>query len=176
MRNFFLSVAFACMLVPSGTSARAQSTEHSHAVWHAASEEELMQSIPARAPVQKERIETEMRSASGIVDERGHFTGGVVLITAGYSADGKYSHYLLVGTPLHMGSLSLRPGRYVFGWTRGGEGLNVHFFDAATGDDRGSALARQMPAGTRVEPFRITLPGEHALFQIGRFAIPYTLP
>ncbi len=141
-----------------------------------ASEAELLQAIPARAPVQKEHIETEMRSASGIVDDQGHFIGGVVLITAGYSADGKYSHYLLVGSSVRVGSTLLRPGKYVFGWSRSADGLDVHFFDALTGDDRGSALARQMPSGTRVESFRMTVPGDRAVLQIGRFGIPYTLP
>ena len=152
-----------------------QGDAHAHA-WHVATENELMQAIPARAPVQKERIETEMRSASGIQDDAGHFIGGVVLITAGYSADGKYSHYLIVGSAMHVGTTVLRPGKYVFGWTRGADGLEVHFFDAATGDDRGTAVAHQMPPGTRVEPFRLTVPGDHSVLQIGRFAIPYTLP
>ncbi len=155
--------------------AAAQADAHAHS-WHIASGDELMQALPARAPVQKERIETEMRSASGIADDAGHFIGGVVLITAGYSADGKYSHYLLVGSPLRLGSLLLHPGKYVFGWKRNTDGLDVHFFDALTGEDRGSATARQMPAGTRVEPFRITPPGDHGLLQIGRFSIAYTLP
>ncbi len=61
--------------------------------WHSASEEELKSLIPARAPVISERIETEFRTASGITDGKGHAIAGVVLITAGYSADGKYSHY-----------------------------------------------------------------------------------
>lgn len=159
----------------SAAHATPQAEPHAHS-WHVASEEELLQSLPARAPVQKERIETEMRSASGIVDDAGHFIGGVVLITAGYSADGKYSHYLLVGSALRLGPLLLHPGKYVFGWKRNADGLDVHFFDAVTGQDRGSAVARQMPAGTRVEPFRITPPGDHAMLQIGRFSIVYALP
>jgi hypothetical protein len=56
--------------------------------------------LPARAPVEKEHIETEMRTASGIVNAHGHYIAGVVLLTAGYSADGKYSHYLLVQAPI----------------------------------------------------------------------------
>ncbi len=75
--------------------------------WRSATEAELTQALPARAPVEKERIETEMRTASGIADERGHLIAGVVLITAGYSADGKYSHYLLVGSPLRLAALLL---------------------------------------------------------------------
>ena len=175
-----LSLMLSLLLLSAGPApslaASPQAAEHAHLAWHTASEQELLQAIPARAPVQKERIETEMRSASGIADDAGHFIGGVVLITAGYSADGKYSHYLLVGSPMRVGTTLLRPGKYVFGWTRGTEGLDVHFFDAATGDDRGSTTARQMPVGTRVEPFRLSPPGEHAVLQIGRFAIPYALP
>lgn len=143
--------------------------------WRSATEAELTQVLPARAPVEKERIETEMRTASGIVDEHGHVTAGVVLITAGYSADGKYSHYLILATPLRLGRLVLPAGRYVFGWKRVPEGLDVHLYDAANGQEKGNALARLLPAGTRVEAFRIAPPGEHATIQIGRFGIPYTL-
>jgi hypothetical protein len=76
-----------------------------------------------------------MRTASGIKDERGHFIAGVVLITAGYSADGKYSHYLIVQAPMRIGDILLKPGEYAFGWTRSetGETLNVHFNVAASG-------------------------------------------
>ena len=143
--------------------------------WRSATESELTQALPARAPVEKERIETEMRTSSGIVDEQGRVTAGVVLITAGYSADGKYSHYLIVASPLRLGGLLLSPGKYVFGWKRVTEGLDVHFYDAAVGQEKGSALARLLPAGTRVEPFHISPPSEHAIVQIGRFGIPYTL-
>ncbi len=148
-----------------------------HVAWRAASDDELSRVLPARAPVQKERIETEMRTASGIVDESGHLIAGVVLITAGYSADGKYSHYFQAESPIRFGVLLLRPGKYVIGWKRIQDGLDVHFFDAATGDDKGSATARQMPVGTRVEAFRLVPPTEHApVLQIGRFGVQYTLP
>ena len=143
--------------------------------WHSATEAELAQALPARAPVEKERIETEMRTASGIVDQQGRVTAGVVLITAGYSADGKYSHYLVVATPLKLAGVLLVPGKYVFGWKRVAEGLDVHLYDAASGQEKGVALARLLPSGTRVEPFRITPPGEHGIVQIGRFGIPYAL-
>lgn len=171
-RRTFLWVSVAAF---AGVLPAMQSQTAAHAAWHSATEEELAQALPARAPVQKERIETEMRTASGIVDSRGHLIAGVVLITAGYSADGKYSHYLMVGAPLRMSSLLLKPGKYVFGWKRIPEGLDVHFYDAATGDDRGAAVAKQLAAGVRVEAFRITPPGEHAVLQVGRFGIPYTL-
>ena len=148
-----------------------------HTVWRAASDDELGRALPARAPVQKERIETEMRTASGIVDDSGHMIAGVVLITAGYSADGKYSHYFQAERPIRFGVLLIRPGKYVSGWTRVQDRLDVHFYDAATGDDKGSATARQMPLGTRVEAFRLIPPTEHApALQIGRFGVQYTLP
>ena len=57
--------------------------------WRSATTEELKAVLPLRAPVEKERIETEMRTASGIVNSHGKAIAGVVLITAGYSADGK---------------------------------------------------------------------------------------
>ena len=110
--------------------ARAQKT-----AWRQATDAELASVLPARAPVEKEHIETEMRTASGIVNGRGHFIAGVVLLTAGYSADGKYSHYLLVQAPVRIGGIALKPGEYVFGWTRAqdNEALSVHFHVATTG-------------------------------------------
>ena len=157
------------LLVPPG---RAQSK----ASWRTATQRELEAALPARAPVEKERIETEMRTASGIIDDHGKLIAGVVLITAGYSADGKYSHYLVIGSELRLGAVVLRPGRYVFGWKRMEDSLEVHFYDAATGAERGVAPARRLSGSVRVEQFRITPPGDHPALQIGRFAIPYTLP
>jgi hypothetical protein len=136
---------------------------------------ELEQALPSRAPVVKERIETEMRTASGITDGRGRVIAAVVLITAGYSAEGKYSHYLLVQSPIQIDEVTLAPGRYVFGWNRVATGLELHLYDAATGVEQGTALAHPMKPGTRVETFRIWAPNERSIMQIGRFEIPYHL-
>ena len=143
--------------------------------WRVASARELEAALPVRAPVEKEHIETEMRTASGITDGRGHLIAAVVLITAGYSADGKYSHYLVVDDPIDISGVSLPRGRYVFGWRRDSDALRVTFYEALTGTDRGSALARPMPTGIRVESFRIWPPNDRAVLQIGRFQLPYTL-
>jgi hypothetical protein len=146
-------------------------------VWRQATDAELAAVLPSRAPVGSEHIETEMRTASGIVDSRGRFIAGVVLITAGYSAEGKYSHYLLVQSPITVGGVLLKPGRYVFGWTRASEGdlLTVHFNVAETGELVGTTDARWIAGSSRVESLHIWPPGEKALIQIGRFGIPYKL-
>jgi hypothetical protein len=146
-------------------------------VWRQATHAELVSVLPSRAPVQSEYIETEMRTASGIVDGGGHFIAGVVLITAGYSADGKYSHYLIVQVPLRLGGLKLEPGEYAFGWNRtsDGQALTVHFNVAATGALVGTADARWIAGSTRVESLHIWPPDEKAMIQIGRFGIPYKL-
>jgi hypothetical protein len=144
--------------------------------WRTASPSELETVLPARAPVERERIETEMRTASGIVDQRGKVIAGVVLITAGYSADGKYSHFLLIQSPIKIGDVVLSPGSYVLGWVRVETGLMVHLYDATSGTERVSAIARQMAPGTRVVAFRIWPPAERAILQIGRFELPYSLP
>ena len=175
-RTVRVARAMLLLLLSCQVVAQSPVTHATHPAWRVATEDELMQALPARAPVQKERIETEMRTASGILDDAGHLIAGVVLITAGYSADGKYSHYFVVGSPIRFGVTTLPVGKYVIGWKRAPEGWDVHFFDAATGDDRGSVIARQMPVGTRVDPFRIGPPGEHAVLQIGRFGVPYALP
>ncbi len=145
-------------------------------IWRAATPEELASSLPARAPVEKERIETEMRTASGITNSHGKLIAGIVLITAGYSADGKYSHYLVIQAPINISGITLSPGNYVFGWSRTEDALIVSFYDAATGAPRGTATAHRLPIGTRVESFRLWPPTDHPLLQIGRFGLTYTLP
>ena len=168
-RSCSVAVLFiGCSLVFAAQGAKSSS-------WHAATEGELKNLLPARAPVQQERIETEMRTASGITDGRGKFVAGVVLITAGYSADGKYSHYFLTQVPLRIGSLQLAPGAYVIGWQHIEDGLDVKFYEAASGKLLGSVAATLNPTITRVESFRIWPPGDHALMQIGRFTFSYQI-
>jgi hypothetical protein len=165
MRRFAL---FALFLLLASTAVQAQKSS-----WRQATDAELASLLPARAPVEKEHIETEMRTASGIVNGRGHFIAGVVLITAGYSAEGKYSHYMVVQAPVKIGGISLKPGEYVFGWARSSEGLSVHFHVAATGAPVGTAEAHRIVGSSGVVSLRIWPPGDKALFQIGRFGIPY---
>src|ERR1700734_4361270 len=146
------------------------------AEWHPASDAELRLVIPARAPVLQERIETEMRSASGITNGHGKYIAGVVLITAGYSAEGKYSHYFLTQVPLRIGTdTRLAAGEYVLGYEHTDNGLLIHFYDAATGRPAGSVLATLMPGVTRVESFRVWPPAERAAIQIGRFGFSYQI-
>ena len=147
------------------------------AVWRQASGTELASLLPARAPVEKEHIETEMRTATGIVNNHGRFVAGVVLLTAGYSADGKYSHYFITQVPIRIGSVTLKPGEYVFGWTRStsSDVLNVHFHVAATGELLGATEAHLMPGSPRVESLHIWPPNDKQIVQIGRFAIPYEI-
>lgn len=143
------------------------------ASWRAATSAELEAALPDRALVGKERIETEMRTASGIVDGRGHMIAAVVLITAGYAADGKYSHYLLAQAPITLAEQTLPAGTYVVGWTRREDGLSVHIFDAASGNERATVIATPNTASRRVESFRIWPPGERTFIQIGRYALNY---
>jgi len=157
------------LMPPSFVGAQQRST------WRSATPAELQTALPARAQVEKERIETEMRTASGIIDPHGKIIAGVVLITAGYSADGKYSHYLLVQSPITIGDISLSVGSYVLGWRRDNDNLSVKFYDAATGDQRGTVEAHRLTNGARVESFRIWPPSDSSYIQIGRFAIPYAL-
>ena len=156
------------------SSAMAQAQK---SAWRQASDAELASLLPARAQVEREHIETEMRTASGIVNSRGRYIAGVVLLTAGYSAEGKYSHYLIVQAPVRVGGIELRPGEYVFGWTRvkTGDALSVHFYAAATGRLVGSVEAHRIAGSSRVESLHIWPPTDKALIQIGRFGIPYEL-
>lgn len=143
--------------------------------WRQATDAELASLLPARAPVVKEHIETEMRTASGIVDGHGHTIAGVVLITAGYSAEGKYSHFLIVQSPIKVGGINLKPGEYVFGYTHAGEVLSVHFNEASTGNLVGSVDAHLIPSIKGVTNLHIWPPATREIIQIGRFGIPYEL-
>ena len=145
------------------------------ASWHNASEGQLKVLIPARAPVIAERIETEFRTASGITDGQGHFIAGVVLITAGYSADGKYSYYFVSQVPLKVEDFLLAPGQYLIGWVREQDSLKVTFYQAQSGKAVGQVEAMRNLSITRVESFRIWPPADKALIQLGRFTFPYAL-
>ena len=126
----------------------------------------------ARAPVGSERIETEMRSASGVTDGKGKFIAGVVMITAGYSAEGKYSHFFLSQVPLKINTFTLRPGQYAIGWHRDDDMLVVSFYEASTGKLMGTVNAKR-DTSARVESFRMTPPGDNPQMFIGRFAFGY---
>jgi hypothetical protein len=156
--------AFATLVAPAQKS-----------TWRQATPAELQSVLPSRAPVESEHIETEMRTASGIVDGHGHYIAGVVLITAGYSAEGRYSHYLIVQAPVVIGGIALKPGEYAFGWSRedGGDTLTVHFNHAANGALVGTTNAHRIVGSSRVESLRIWPPEDKSIIQIGRFAIPY---
>jgi hypothetical protein len=169
-RYFFVVLLFCALFLPA-MSVMAEA----HEVWRPATPAELAAALPSRAPVVKERIETEMSTASGIVDRQGRIIAGVVMITAGYSADGKYSHYMLVQAPMTAGGVALPPGTYVFGWKRVDAGLDITFYEASTGAPIGSAIAPLLPTGIRVASFRMWLPTERSVLQIGRFGLPYQL-
>ncbi|HVT96167.1 MAG TPA: hypothetical protein VHE33_01590 [Acidobacteriaceae bacterium] len=145
--------------------------------WRVATDAELRSVIPARAPVVQERIETELRSASGITNGHGKYIAGVVLITAGYSAEGKYSHFFLTQVPVRVGNdTRLAAGEYVIGYEHVDNGeLLIHFYQAATGRPVGDVAATLLTGTTRVESFRIWPPGERAAIQIGRFGFSYRI-
>lgn len=143
--------------------------------WRPATEKELEAVIPARAFVKKERIETEFRTASGVTDGQGKFIAGVVMITAGYAADGKYSHFFLTQVPIKVGDIRLPAGKYVFGSKRINDDLlKIKFYVAATGKYAGSVDAIKEIKGGAVRSLLISpLEGGKGLVQIGRFFFGY---
>lgn len=169
-----MALALAVLLVASGSWAWAQDARASE--WKAATDAELRSVIPARAPVVQERIETELRSASGITNGHGKYIAGVVLITAGYSAEGKYSHFLLTQVPLKVGGdIRLAPGNYLIGYTHGENGLVVHLYEATSGKLVGTVTATLIPDVKRVEEIRIWPPEDRHIIQIGRFGFAYQI-
>lgn len=145
--------------------------------WRAATEPELRKLIPARAPVVKENIETEFRTASGVTDRRGKFIAGVVMITAGYSAEGKYSHFFITQAPLKLGAMLLPPGEYVFGYQRiDNDLIRVSFYRASNGEAIGTVDARVNRKSSMVRSLLISPPVDgRASIQVGRFVFEYKL-
>jgi len=161
------------------TLAPAQNTAKSSASgdWRPATQVELKNVIPARAPVEKERIETEMRTASGVRGPEGKIIAGVVLITAGYSAEGKYSHFFITQVPITVGDVALKPGEYVFGYRRDGESdsLKITFYEAESGKELGVAEAKRASRSGAVTSFRLSPKGSGGTLELGRFVVPYTV-
>jgi hypothetical protein len=147
----------------------------SPARWRTVTQQELRRLIPARAPVVKENIETEFRTASGVTDGNGKFIVGVVMITAGYSAEGKYSHFFLTQVPLRLGDLSLAPGEYVFGYQRtDNDTIRVSFYRASSGDAIGDVEAHINRKRNLVTSLLITPPvNGKGTIQVGRFIWEY---
>lgn len=148
----------------------------SAATWRAATENELHEVIPERAQVEKERIETEFRTASGVTDGNKRFFAGVVMITAGYAAEGKYSNFLITQVPVKIEGVTLQPGTYVFGWKHKSEDvLEVRLYEAQSGKLLGTTEATRTSRVGRIESFAISPPSEKAQIQIGRFAMHYEI-
>lgn len=163
------------LLLISASAGFGQTSDHK---WRAAAEKELKSLIPSRVTVENERIETEFRTASGVTDGSGKFIAGVVLITAGYSAEGKYTHFFVTQVALRCGDFELRPGEYVFGSKRTGDhdSLEVKFYEAATGKHIGDVKARLDPKRGPVRSLTITPPGtEKPVIKIGRFFFEYSI-
>lgn len=144
--------------------------------WHKMSESELKAAVPATAPVITENIETEFRTAAGISNGKSSIFG-VVIITAGYEADGKYTHFLKTDARLRVGDLDLGSGDYIFGYQRlDQQTLRVTFYKARDGKLVGAIKAEVEKAKGPIYSFLITPPTNMAgKVYIGRFSFDYTL-
>lgn len=168
MKNFW---ALLCLVLAVVTVAVAKQT-----TWTKLSGADLRAVVPEKAPVVNEHIETEFRTASGITDGRGHHVFGVVIITAGYAAEGKYTHYFVTQTRLKMDGLTLDAGEYVFGYQRAAEGnLRVIFYRAADGERVGEVTATAPQKKGGVYSFLITPPKDGTgTIHVGRFSFAYS--
>ncbi len=145
--------------------------------WRAATEKELAALLPARAPVEKEQIETDLRTASGVTNGKGKSFAAIVIITAGYAAEGKYSYFLTTQVPVKMGDFTLQPGEYVFGQRRiDTTTIEVKFHAAASGKELGAVKAQRGEARGAIRSILIAPPkGGTGSFSLGRFVFPYTI-
>lgn len=143
--------------------------------WKKMSEADLKKAVPEKAPVIKESIETEFRTAAGISDGKNSIFG-VVIITAGYEADGKYTHYFKTDKSLSVGGLPLAKGDYIFGYQRlDTDTLRVTFYKAKDGELVGATKAKVEKAKGPIYSFLITPPTSNAgKIYIGRFSVDYT--
>ena len=174
LRRRLLPFALSLYLLPMTLPAQV-TKPHSHRDWRTATKSELEANLPARATVEKERIETEMRTATGVVDTHGKIVAAVVLITAGYAANGKYSHYLLAQNAIRIGPTFLLPaGTYVLGWTRSPDGLLVNIYDAESGTLLTSLTAVPIKEPIPIVSIKIWPTGDKSIIQIGRFMLPYS--
>lgn len=144
--------------------------------WRKMSETELKSAVPETAPVIKENIETEFRTASGITDGTNNIFG-VVIITAGYEADGKYTHFLRIGKKINVGKLQLKSDDYVFGYKRlDNTTLNVSFYQAKNGKLVGSVKSKVEQKKGAIYSFLIEPPiDKKGKIYIGRFSMEYGL-
>jgi hypothetical protein len=145
--------------------------------WRPATEKELEKVIPKKAPVVNEHIETEMRSASGVTDGQGKFMAAVVLITAGYSAEGKYSHFFTTQIPIKIGEMALSPGDYLLGSKRvHDDALAISISEAATGKLLGSIDAKRETKRGAIKQIQVVAPQDgKGSIRIGRFTFDYSL-
>jgi hypothetical protein len=145
--------------------------------WRAATEKELSALLPARAPVEKEQIETELRTASGVTNGKGKYFAAVVIITAGYAAEGKYGYFLTTQVPVKVGDISLPAGEYVCGQKRLDETtIEVRFHEAASGKLLGTVKAPRGATFGTIRSILITPPkGGTGSFSLGRFSFSYTI-
>lgn len=144
--------------------------------WRKMTETELKKSVPEKAPVLKEDIETEFRTAAGISDGKNE-TFGVVIITAGYEADGKYTHFFRTASKIKVGELELKAGDYIFGYQRlDQETLRVTFYRAKDGELVGAIKAKVEKKKGAIYSFLIEPPIEKkGKIYIGRFTFEYGL-
>lgn len=144
--------------------------------WRRMTEDELKKTVPEKAPVIRESIETEFRTASGITDGKINLFG-VVIITAGYEADGKYTHYFKTDAAMKVGDLPLEKGEYIFGYQRiDAETLRVTFYKAKDGELIGATKARVEKGKGAIYSFLIAPPvAKKGKIYIGRFTFEYSL-
>ena len=144
--------------------------------WRRMTEDDLKKTVPEKAPVIRENIETEFRTASGITDGKEHIFG-VVIITAGYEADGKYTHYFKTDAALRVGDLPLPAGEYIFGYQRlDSDTLRVTFYKAKDGELVGATKAKVEKGKGAIYSFLITPPvARQGKIYVGRFSFDYSL-
>jgi hypothetical protein len=99
------------------------------------------------------------------------------MITAGYSAEGKYSHFFITQVPLRVEQVVLQPNEYVFGYQRtDSETIRLVFYRASSGEMVADVKARISRKGSAVRSLLIAPPvNGKGTIQIGRFFLDYKI-
>lgn len=99
------------------------------------------------------------------------------MITAGYSAEGKYSHFVTTQVAIKIGDFELKPGDYVFGYQRkNADSIDVSFYRASSGESLGSVAAYVNRKSAMVRSLLISPPArDKGTIQVGRFVFEYRI-
>lgn len=156
-----LSLAMLCTLILTLASALAQQASR-----HILSGEELNKAVPTEYFYRGQKAPVQLRNAAGFQLADGKMTLASLVDASGYSTaiQQKYQGLLITESKLHIGSSTLSPGQYGFGFTSEGKFVVM---DVANSDVL-SAEFQTDAALQRPVPLKLVEDGEGYKLYAGR--------